>query len=230
LAKEENQKAIDWAAVEIDYRAGVLSLRAISGRHGVSHVAIKNRADKEKWPRDLKAKIKAKADALVNRQALNKQLNKEESVNRQAAENEVVEANASLQAGIILAHRTSIQRFRDLTAHMLMELEKQTVNPELFEQLAEIMIDDGDSKAASDRAAKMRQAFDKAMSTSGRIDSLKKLSETLKVLIAMEREAFGIDGREQPEENPLLALLKQLNGTALPVVHEVVDDFEYDDD
>jgi len=37
------------------------------------------------------------------------------------------------------------------------------------------------------------------ISSAGRVDSMKKLSETLKNLISMEREAYGIKEAEKPD-------------------------------
>jgi uncharacterized protein YjcR len=43
--------AIDWHAVERDYRAGALSLRDMANKHGCSHSAIANRASRHQWTR-----------------------------------------------------------------------------------------------------------------------------------------------------------------------------------
>jgi hypothetical protein len=42
---------IDWTAVEQDYRQGPLSLRELACKHGCSHSAIANRADRLGWTR-----------------------------------------------------------------------------------------------------------------------------------------------------------------------------------
>lgn len=62
---QEKKKAPDWERIEADYRAGFLSVREIAAALGVSHVAIGKRAKRDGWERDLGAKIKAKAEALV---------------------------------------------------------------------------------------------------------------------------------------------------------------------
>ena len=43
--------SIDWQAIERDYRAGQLSLRDMAGKHGCSHSAIANHADRHGWTR-----------------------------------------------------------------------------------------------------------------------------------------------------------------------------------
>ena len=68
------KKETDWESIERDYRAGLLSVREMAATYGVSHVAIMKRAKKDGWERDLSAKIKAKAEALVTtREVTNEQ-------------------------------------------------------------------------------------------------------------------------------------------------------------
>jgi hypothetical protein len=43
---------IDWAGIEVEYRAAVRSLRAISDLHGVPEATIRLRAKKHGWVRD----------------------------------------------------------------------------------------------------------------------------------------------------------------------------------
>ncbi|MBM5575819.1 hypothetical protein [Deefgea sp. CFH1-16] len=62
--------AFDWSAfdlecIEADFRAGILSLREIGTKHGLSHVNISRKANKEGWTRDLLAKSNARADEIV---------------------------------------------------------------------------------------------------------------------------------------------------------------------
>ena len=55
----------DWERIEADYRAGVLSLREVAARGGVTDGAVRKRAKKLGWSRDLTAPIRARADELI---------------------------------------------------------------------------------------------------------------------------------------------------------------------
>ena len=44
-------RAIDWLAIERDYRAGLMSLRALGQKHGCSHSTIANFASRHGWAR-----------------------------------------------------------------------------------------------------------------------------------------------------------------------------------
>lgn len=63
-------KRPDWEAIESAYRAGVMSIREIASQYEITHQAISKRAKKEGWERDLKAKVKARAENLVAKERL----------------------------------------------------------------------------------------------------------------------------------------------------------------
>lgn len=179
---------VDWEKVERDYRAGVLSLREIGAANGCSHVAVSKRAKAEGWVRDLKAKIQAKAEALVNKAQVNALVNA-------AKESETVDANAQVIADVRVTHRRDIARARSLAMKLLDELDIQTDNPDLLEQLETAISEGGDSPDG------LMRAFQRVTSTAGRIDSIKKLSEAMKVLVGMEREAYGIVDEAKAERS-----------------------------
>ncbi|HAT2607123.1 TPA: hypothetical protein I8235_000032 [Kluyvera intermedia] len=187
------KKETDWEAVEGAYRAGLLSLREMSQEYGVSHVAIKKRADKEGWTRDLTAKIKAKADALVNSREVNGEVNSKPLVN----EAEIVNANAEVIASIRLSHRKDISRSRGLVMKLLSELEISTDNIDVFEKLGEMMFDP-DEKTGRDR---LNEAYQKVISMAGRTKTMKDLADSLKTLVGLERQAYGLDSEVKATED-----------------------------
>jgi len=184
-------KLPDWARIEADFRAGIKTLRQMASEHGLSEGAIRKRAKREDWERDLAAKIREKADSLVRKEAVRKEVRKEQGV----PEKEVVEANAELQARIRREQRTDISRGRKLVMTLLEELEMQTGSIGLLEQLSELLYDKNDDMTAAQQAAqdKRIELFNKVISLSGRTGTMKSLAESLKTLVALEREAFGID-------------------------------------
>lgn len=180
-----------WAKIEADYRAGIKSLRQIGSDHGVTEGAIRKRAKKEDWERDLGEKVRAKAEALVRKEAVRKEVRETNRV----PEADIIEANANVVAAVMVAHRKDIGRGRTLAMHLLEELEGQTFNPELMKQLGELMYNP-DEKGRD----KLNEAYFKTISSSGRISSMKQLADTLKTLVALEREAFniGVDSNKGP--------------------------------
>lgn len=176
-------EGLDWPAIELDYRAGIKTLRAMAKEHGLSHVAIDKRAKRDGWTRDLNARIRAKAEAMVNKDAVTSPVNKQN-------ETAVVEANATLQADVIRSHRKDVVRARNLVNTLLDELSAICMSAEEIASL-----EDFESALASgdqDAEAMALSVFLKATGLGDRADIMKKLAETLVKLVTVERVVFGI--------------------------------------
>ncbi|VFR32507.1 FIG00947692: hypothetical protein [plant metagenome] len=90
-------------------------------------------------------------------------------------------------ASIRMAHRGDIKRARTLCMSLLDELEAETGDIDLFRELGDIL------RCEDDKGQdKRNDVYQKVISSAGRIDSMKKLAETLKNLVGIEREAYGI--------------------------------------
>jgi hypothetical protein len=194
------KKDVDWPGLETAYRAGK-SFRLLAKEFGISSTRISQVAEENNWTRDLTAVIAEKTKFKLNAANLNTNLN-----GKKASEREVVEAAAEVQTNIVLAHRTDISRGRKLTMALFEELELQTGNVELLKDLAAFMLQDG-----GDAQDKRNEVFNKVISLSSRSSTMKTLAESLKNLIALERQAFGIDDNKRPE-TPYEEQLRELAG------------------
>lgn len=188
MAGAEKKAPIDWERVELEYRAGVLSLREIASIHGCSHVAVNKRAKAAGWTRDLSAKIKAKAEELVNKAAVTEEVTEQRRVN----EREVIEANALRIAQVQSQHRADIGRARRLSMKLLNELEAATDNvPELV-ALGEMLRSEN-----ANGVDRLNDVYQAVISLPERTKTMKALSESLKNLVGLEREAYGIESLPQ---------------------------------
>ncbi len=182
-------KKVDYDRIEPDWRAGIKSAPEMAAEYtkwtgvSVSHPAIVKHFKKLGVPRDLKAKINAKADALIRESIVTGKV----SAAATMRDAEIIVDNAVVQAEIRVSQRVDISRSRKLVLSLLGELEEQTDNRAMFEELGEIMRSD-DARGSDKR----NDLYMKVIGSAGRIDSMKKLSETLKTLIGLEREAYGI--------------------------------------
>jgi hypothetical protein len=183
---QTDKKAPDWERIEADYRAGLLSVREIGESQGVSHTAIQKRAKANGWERDLSAKIKARADALVAKRQVASEVATQAKT---ATDNQIVLANAEVIANVRLNHRKDINRARTLAMSLLAELEYQTSNLGLIHDLGEILEDKDGDVAVSD---KMMDLYRAVTSLPGRTKTMKDLGDTLHKLIGLEREAYNI--------------------------------------
>lgn len=188
------RNAVDWDAMEPDWRAGIKTKKQLSEEFKVSRAAIDKHWDKAGVERDLTAKIQAKADSLVAHSVVTPKVTPATKV----AETEIVEANAAVQAHVRIAHRADIKRARTLSMALLAELEHQTGENDLYQQLHELLEDpvgEDDSAAAKERQRKRREIFERAMSLGGRVKTMKDLGDTLKTLVGLEREAHGLESK-----------------------------------
>lgn len=181
----------DWEAIETAYRAGVMSLREIASQHGISEGAIRKRAKRDDWSRDLNAKIQQKADDLVRKQEVRKQVRNESTL----TERVLIEATAEVIATVRMEHRGDIRRARELTNTLFDELGAQCADVSALERLGDIMFDPDDK--GRDR---LNEIYQKVISLPSRVKSMKDLSDSLKTLIGLEREAYSIENKAETKE------------------------------
>ena len=62
------KKEINWEKIELDYRAGIKSLRQIADEHGISHVSINKRAkrDGRPWTPEVVKKLRGELDLQIS--------------------------------------------------------------------------------------------------------------------------------------------------------------------
>lgn len=202
------KKAPDWDAIERDYRAGMLSLREIATKDGcVTEGAIRKRAKRDEWVRDLTQKIAAKADDLVRRGEVRSSVRTENAI----SDREIIEANALRIAQVRGEHRSDINRARRLSMALLEELEAQTADVPALIQLGE-MLRNEDDKGID----KLNDIYRCIISLPERTKTMKLLSDSLKTLVGLEREAYGLaeapkvdmtvnDGKSQLPPDPIEA-------------------------
>lgn len=178
------RKIVDWEAMRPDWIAGIKSVLQLSGEYEVSRAAIIKHWGKQGVERDLAGKIKAKADALVTQSLVTNQVTPEGRV----TEKEIIEANALNIATIQINERKDVSRARSIAMSLLDELESQITDKSLYSDLAELLQSQDDGVLD-----KLNELFQKVTSFSGRTDNMKKLSETLKTLIDLERRVYKID-------------------------------------
>ena len=202
------RKQIDWEKIRIQYSAGVLSVRDIAEEHGITHVYILKKAKKENWPRDLSAKIQARADQLVTKSGVT-----EKVTNDPVLEREAIESNALAIANIRLSHRKDIQNLLKIFEKLRAMLEAKLDHNDLL-----VMI--GEAMANPERFDRQNEIYHKIIELPGLSDSYKKIVETFEKLVKLQREAFGIKSGEdeQPPQTfgDIMSLIKNRSKGVLP--------------
>lgn len=201
------ESTIDYDRLEREYRAGILTLREMASACGCTEGAIRKRAKRDGWSRDLTAKIHQAADELVRKEAVRKTVRKSKDSAYQDAQ--VVELNAQAIATVRLGQRRDIQRARALANKLLSELELQTDHPTTYDELAVLLregIEGGSESEGENKTwGKREMAFEAAISLPERTKTMKACAEVLQRLVALEREAFGIGPVKEGENEGAVA-------------------------
>ena len=208
------RKQVDWEGVERDYSAGLLSLRELADKYGTKESTIRSRAKTQDWVRDLSKKINQKVED-ISRKELSRSTSRTE---KNVSEKEIIEANAQAIVDIKLAHRGDIRKSKRIVNALFDELELTTDNRELFEQLGELLRQE--SESGQD---KLNDIYKKCISMPQRIDGVKKLTDALKTMIGLEREAYDIQSTPTPIDNAVSSLLKAVQGSYISVATSNVD-------
>lgn len=174
------QQIVDWERIEADYRVGTRSLREIATEHKITEGAVRKRAKRDAWERNLKAKVQARSDALVRKELVRTEVRKENVTEKQA-----IEVEATVSSRIRLSHQSSAARMQKMVTKLASELERQTER----------------KVALKDRAS-----------------TAKSLIDAFGRLVAIEREAHGINSAPIELNDPFTAMLTSLQGTARTIV------------
>lgn len=189
VVEKAKPSAIDWEAIETEYRIGLKTLRQIASDHGVTHGAINKRAKKEGWPRDLSAKVSSKAEEMVSKALVSKTVSKETAISERA----IVEANAAVTANVVLAQHSDLAASAELERKLMAELLVMTDRIEEFESFGEMMREPDEFNQD-----KKNDFYNGSISHPQRVKSAKLLMDMRKARIETERKVLRID--DKPEQ------------------------------
>ena len=180
-------RKVDYERIEPEWRAGIKSPEQLAAEYtrdtgvSVTHQAIRNHFRKQGVPRDLGAKVRAKADAKVLEASV-------AADKRSGKSAQIVEAAASEIAKIRLEHREDASRARRLVRKLTEDLATIADRPDLLKEMERALADKGEHVSDA-----LRQAITRCTSLTGNIGALKSLADALRVLITIEREAYAMD-------------------------------------
>lgn len=221
-----SKSKVDYDRIERGWRAGILSPRQLAAAYEeetgqkVSHAAIIKHFTKLGIPRNLAEKIKAKSDAMVTQAMVTEQVTPV-TIKR---DKEIIEDAATQLTYVRISQRKDIQRSRKIAMSLFDELEHQVgiENVENLEKLGELLRSDDDKGRDA-----LNDLYMKIISMPGRVKSMKDLSDTLKTLIALERQAFGLDDENNKPVDALTALLERVSTGNSSAFKPIADDPEY---
>lgn len=196
------RKQLDWERIEEEHRAGRLSVCEIARRNGCSEGAIRKKAKKFGWKRDLVARVNKEVRNRVVRKDGLSSSGKEIRTDR-----EIIDAAAEIGADIVLTHRKKILKGREtvivLLDHLATSLEFQ---PEIEETIE-----------SSDHLSVTQQArlFD-AVSLPVQSRVAVNLATAMKTFVTLERQAHNLDATgDNDADNAVL-------GAPSPIIQDML--------
>ncbi len=203
----EKKAPIDWEAIEGLYRTGVLSIREIAKQHGISDAAIRKRAEKFGWQRDLSAQVAQQVRSeLVRTQVrtphtqeqvrtdVRTTVRTEPPTGPRAAsrtEREIVDDAVATVVQVVRSHRQDISHGRDIVALLLGQLVDVAQSRDELEGII-------DQETADDKTPQRRAHLMRAISIPAHAKVISDLSTAMKNLVALERQAFNISDIAAP--------------------------------
>ncbi len=113
-------RRIDWEAIEAEFSAGAKSVRAIAGDHGVAESAIRKRAKRDGWQRDLSKSVRSAVKSKLVRNA-----GAHHDVRTDA---DIIESASDEIAQVIVGHRKQIAMWKGIAGKLALTLSEIEVD------------------------------------------------------------------------------------------------------
>lgn len=206
----EAKPATDWELIERHYRAGIKTLRQIGKEYGVSHTAVKQRATRFGWVRDLTEKIQQETQTLVTAKVVSKALSNSLSKDRLLSDAETVRVYSEVVASVDMTQRSDIEMALNLSRSQMVELTALS-NPSFADdlaRLAELLDQGGEADSGKVKMDKLNELYRYITSLPGRVKMVKEIAAAHGVYIPVQRKVFKLDGDEKSNVSAYEDMLK----------------------
>jgi len=185
---------VDYKSIEPEWIAGVKSINQLCTEYfertgvKVTKASLIKHFNKAQIPRDVKARIIARAEAMVTEREAMVTI-KEERLNemdRKQRNRAVEDATVLNIADRISAERSDVVKARNIVQKMWDKVSAMDDMEAELHTLGEYLRDPSES------FDKLNDIYHKVISFPGQVDSIKKLVDSLRNLVLLEREIYGI--------------------------------------
>lgn len=184
-------KQTDWEALGVEYRAGAVSVRELARKYDVSEGAIRKKAKANQWERDLTEKVQERVRSKLVRS--------EVRTTNARTEAEIIEAAAETAVQVVQIHRRDVRNGRMICARLFAELQDTSANREIIAECIE-------SETQDDTSPTRRNQMMKAISLPTRARAMLDLSAAMKNLVAVERQAFSLDDKQDKQDGKTVVM------------------------
>ena len=182
-------KQTDWEAIEAEYRSGTISNAELGRKYDVSESYIRKRAKEGGWSKDLTAKVQA----AVRDKLVRAVVRSDNARTNSRTDAEIIEAAAETAVQVVQIHRRDVRNGRMICARLFAELQDTSDN-------REIIAESIDSETQDDLSPTRRNQMMRAISLPTRARAMLDLSAAMKNLVAVERQAFSLDDKDDKDK------------------------------
>ena len=219
MSKKVKKVEVDWEEIERLYRADLRTFAQLASDFGVADSTVRRRAKKHGWKRDLKNRIKERANAIVQERAVQSLAS-----DMVSSDDMTIEENAQITANVRMSHRQNIGAAQAMMMTLFGDLQAQ-IGTDNRARLEDLFIAALQAEVVD---ASQLEAYERVTSLSNHVRVMKELADTMTKLVTLERQAYGLDDMDSSPVDALTTLLHSIaanNGNAFSVVK---DDPEYD--
>ncbi len=165
--------------------------------HGVSDTAIRKRAKAEGWHRNLSDRVheQVRSELVRTEFAIKESVRSSRPADQPLTEREIIDVSAAAIVQVVRSHRVQIAQGTTLVQAMMVQLmQAVTERAELEQAIA----DETKTDRNQDRYNKLMKAI--ALPTHAGV--MFNLANSLKILVALERQAFSIGDDPEPPAPP----------------------------
>lgn len=205
MARRSKENAIDWDAIEKQFRLGTKSNKQLADEFGVQPSSIGRRAEKYGWVVDKAEEVEAVRNSLLIQAASG---NANPNATPSALE---VQAAGVAQAVMVTGHLASLAREDSIADKILVSIESALDATPGLSEIVEFV------RKADPSGESLQSVGDMLRRAAGRgpiVDDFKKTVETKSRIRKDQREAAGIDKNSDKPASPYEAILKRIHGAA----------------
>jgi hypothetical protein len=185
----------DWMYIQAQYELGEKTPQQIGRETGVPVSKIYAVAARHEWVHP------AQNTALAQSRAELRLAKEEAQRNLVEAEKEaVVKVNAEMQYRMLSDHRSDLGKARAISQRLMNEMTEMITFSSELKELGQIMR--CENERGQDR---QNDAYQDVISFPGKVKAFKTLTDAMKNIILLERQAFGVATMIEDPENPVTA-------------------------
>jgi phage terminase Nu1 subunit (DNA packaging protein) len=176
------EKADDWLYIQAQFELAEKSVPTLSKETGVPVQRIFAVAHRNGWLRAQDADVAAqqRAELRLARES-------QDEIALQEEKARLIEVNVQMQANMLHTHRQDIGMARTISMQLFQELQGMMTNQDLLADLGRRMRNENDRGVD-----KENDLYQYVIGFNGRVDSVKKLTDAMKNLLLLERQAYGV--------------------------------------